>query len=83
MSRNVQEAAKGSGEISQNIQGVATAAESTTRGAQDTLKAAQQLTEMATQLRNLVDQFKLSDSEEDKTSSAGKEKSKARAARAS
>jgi methyl-accepting chemotaxis protein len=60
MSRNVQEAAEGSGEISQNIQGVAATAESTTRGAQETLKAAQQLTEMATQLRALVDKFKLS-----------------------
>ncbi|HTW30690.1 MAG TPA: PAS domain S-box protein [Candidatus Sulfotelmatobacter sp.] len=64
MSRNVQEAAKGSGEISHNIQGVAAAAESTTRGAQDTLKAAQQLTEMSAQLRQLVDQFKFSESEE-------------------
>ncbi len=80
MSRNVQEAAKGSGEISQNIQGVATAAESTTRGAQDTLKAAQQLTEMATQLRTLVEQFKLSDSDE--VGAAGKESAKTRAARA-
>jgi methyl-accepting chemotaxis protein len=80
MSRNVQEAAKGSGEISQNIQGVATAAESTTRGAQDTLKAAQQLTEMATQLRTLVEQFKLSDN--DAVGAAGKEHAKARAAQA-
>jgi len=61
MSRNVLEAAKGSGEISHNIQGVATAADSTSQGAQDTLKAAKQLTEVARQLRNLVDLFKLDD----------------------
>jgi methyl-accepting chemotaxis protein len=82
MSRNVQEAAKGSGEISQNIQGVATAADSTTRGAQDTLKAAQQLTEMATQLRNLVDQFKLGESDGVSAVVAGTNHSKALAARA-
>jgi two-component system, chemotaxis family, sensor kinase CheA len=76
----VRQAAKGSGEISHNIQGVASAAESTTRGAQDTLQAAQQLTAMAVQLRSLVEQFKLSDS--GTTAAAGKEKTKAHAARA-
>jgi methyl-accepting chemotaxis protein len=82
MSRNVQEAAKGSGEISHNIQGVASAAESTTRGAQDTLQAAQQLTAMAVQLRSLVEQFKLSDSGSSAASPAGKDQPEALAARA-
>ena len=79
MSRSVQEAAKGSGEISHNIQGVASAADSTTRGAQDTLQAAQQLTNMALQLRNLVEQFKITDS----TGHVGTESTKVRAAQAS
>ena len=37
------EAARGSGEITSNIAGVAQAAESTSHGASDTQKAAQQL----------------------------------------
>ena len=45
MSRNVSEAAHGSGEITSNIAGVAEAAQSTSRGATDTQKAAQQLVE--------------------------------------
>jgi methyl-accepting chemotaxis protein len=64
MSRNVSEAAKGSGDISQNIQGVAEAAEGTTRGAQDAQKAAVALSEMSSQLKHLVGQFKLADSQE-------------------
>jgi methyl-accepting chemotaxis protein len=59
MSRNVSEAANGSGEITSNIAGVAQAAESTTRGAGDTQKASQQLVETSTQLRRLVEQFKI------------------------
>jgi methyl-accepting chemotaxis protein len=59
MSRNVSEAARGSGEITSNIVGVATAAESTARGAGDTQKAAQQLVETSRQLRALVEDFKL------------------------
>jgi methyl-accepting chemotaxis protein len=43
MSRNVSEAARGSGEITSNIAGVELAAESTSRGARDTQKAARQL----------------------------------------
>jgi methyl-accepting chemotaxis protein len=58
MSRNVIEAAKGSEDISQNIQGVAGAADSTKRGAQDTQKASRELTEMAAQLRSLVGRFR-------------------------
>jgi len=59
MSRNVSEAAQGSGEITSNIAGVAEAAQGTTRGATDTQKASQQLVEMSTQLRSLVGQFKI------------------------
>jgi methyl-accepting chemotaxis protein len=61
MSRNVSEAATGSGEITSNIAGVAEAAQGTTRGATDTQKASQQLVETSTQLRRLVEQFKIED----------------------
>ncbi len=60
MSRNVSQAAQGSGEITSNIAGVAHAAESTSRGATDTQKAAQQLVETSAELRRLVEQFKIS-----------------------
>ncbi len=59
MSRNVVEAAKGSEAITQNISGVAQAAQSTSSSAHDSQKAAAQLAEMSTQLRGLVEQFKL------------------------
>ena len=58
MVRNLGEAARGSGEITSNIAGVAQAAESTSRGATDTQEAAKQLVEMSTQLRGLVGQFR-------------------------
>src|ERR1700688_3495694 len=59
MSRNVSEAAHGSGEITSNIAGVAEAAQGTTRGATETQKASRQLVETSTQLRRLVEQFKI------------------------
>jgi methyl-accepting chemotaxis protein len=59
MSRNVSEAAHSSGEITSNINGVAQAAESTSRGAGDTQKAAQQLVETSAELRRLVEQFRI------------------------
>jgi hypothetical protein len=59
MSRNVSEAARGSGEVAQNIQGVAQAAQSTSHGATDSQKAAKSLAEMSTHLRSLVGRFKL------------------------
>jgi len=59
MSRNVSEAAHGSGEITSNIAGVAEAAQGTTRGANETQKASRQLVETSTQLRRLVEQFKI------------------------
>ena len=59
ITRNVSEASRGSGEIAENITGVATAAQNTTKGAGDTLEAAKGLTEMASQLQQLVDRFKV------------------------
>jgi hypothetical protein len=53
------EAAQSSGKITNNIGGVAEAAQGTTRGATDTQKASQQLVETSAQLRGLVEQFKL------------------------
>jgi methyl-accepting chemotaxis protein len=58
MSRNVAEAAKGSGEIAQNITTVATAAGSTTEGAGNARKAASELARMAAELQELVSLFR-------------------------
>ncbi len=59
MSRNVSEAAHGSGEITNTIAGVAQAAENTSRGAGDTQTAVHQLLETSAELRRLVEQFKI------------------------
>jgi methyl-accepting chemotaxis protein len=59
MSRNVSEAAKGSGEVAKNITGVASAAQNTSNGATESNKAAQTLSQMSTELRELVGQFKV------------------------
>ena len=59
MTRNVTDAAKGSGEIAHNIQGVAQAAQGTSNSAHESQKAANDLAEMAVQLRTLVGQFKI------------------------
>ena len=59
MTRNVADAAKGSGEITHNIEGVAEAARGTSTSAQESQKAADELAEMAAQLHNLVGQFKI------------------------
>ena len=64
MARNVSEAAQGGAEITSTIAGVAEAAESTSRGAGDTQKAAQELVQISSQLRTLVEQFKLSASDQ-------------------
>jgi methyl-accepting chemotaxis protein len=69
MSGNLTEAAKGAGEVGQNIHGVAQA-QSTSQGAWDSKKAAKQLAELSTKLRGLVDQFKL-----EKTSGASSRRS--------
>jgi methyl-accepting chemotaxis protein len=59
MSRNVNEAAKGSSDITSNITGMARAAEGTALGADDTQRASQKLVETSQRLRSLVRQFKL------------------------
>lgn len=59
MTRNVGDAARGSGEITQNISGISGAARSATQVANDTQTAAQELVQMSTQLRGLVGQFKI------------------------
>lgn len=60
MTRNVEDAAKGSTQITENISGVAQAAQGTSSSAHESMKAAEQLAKMSTQLRSLVEQFKLS-----------------------
>jgi hypothetical protein len=55
----VADAAKASTEITQNIAGVAEAAQGTSTGAQESQKAANHLAEMAAQLHRLVEQFKI------------------------
>jgi len=79
MTRNVSDAAKGSGEITLNIAGVAEAARGTSNSAHESQKAANELAEMAVQLRSLVDQFKI-----DGTTGSGSAKgaAKSRAAHA-
>jgi methyl-accepting chemotaxis protein len=59
MWRNVAEAAKGAGEVAQNIQGAAQAAQSTSHGATDSPKATKSLAEMSTNLRALMGRCKL------------------------
>jgi methyl-accepting chemotaxis protein len=71
MSRNVTDAANGSGEITSNIAGVAEAAQGTSRGAGDTQKAAQQLVETSAQLRHLVEQFKINVNEKGQADTGG------------
>ena len=55
--RTVEQAAKGSFEIAQNINDVATAADDTTKGAHDTLEAASKLAHLAAHLQTLVSAF--------------------------
>lgn len=57
MSRNVAQAATGSGEIASNISGVADAAELTTRGVGDSTDAVATLARMSSDLRVLVGSF--------------------------
>jgi methyl-accepting chemotaxis protein len=57
MSRSVQEAASGSGEIAANITGVSTAADSTTQALSQTRVAVDELSRMAADLRTTVGRF--------------------------
>jgi methyl-accepting chemotaxis protein len=57
MTRSIADAAKGSAEITRNIEGVAGAVRSTSSSAQESQRAANDLAEMAMQLHGLVGQF--------------------------
>jgi methyl-accepting chemotaxis protein len=57
MTRSIADAAKGSAEITRNIEGVAGAVRSTSSSAQGSQRAANDLAEMAMQLHGLVGQF--------------------------
>jgi methyl-accepting chemotaxis protein len=59
MARNVTEAARGAATISENIQGVAEAAQSTSTSVGEAQTATEQLAKMANQLRDLVGRFKV------------------------
>jgi len=58
INRNISEAARGSGEIAQNVVGVAEAARGTTEGAADAKRAADELSRLAGTMQNLVARFK-------------------------
>jgi methyl-accepting chemotaxis protein len=58
MARSVAEAADGSGQIAENITGVAAAAQATTAGIADSQIAANELARMATDLQSVVGQFR-------------------------
>jgi methyl-accepting chemotaxis protein len=57
MSRNVAEAATGSGEIAANITGVASASSSTTQAVDQARAAIDEMARMATELRTQVARF--------------------------
>ncbi|EKD41988.1 MAG: hypothetical protein ACD_73C00406G0001, partial [uncultured bacterium] len=57
ITRNIEEAAKGSSEIAQNITGVAQAAQSTNIGANETQGSAGELSQMSMELKTAIAQF--------------------------
>jgi methyl-accepting chemotaxis protein len=59
MSRNVTEAARGASTISDNIRGVADAAQNTSTNVGEAQVATEHLSRMAIQLRDLVGRFKV------------------------
>jgi hypothetical protein len=59
----VTRAARGSAEITQNIAGVAGAAEETSHGAIDTKRAAEELARTAVELQSLLQRFRIEASE--------------------
>jgi len=59
MARNVTEAARGATTISENIQGVAEAAQSTSTSVGEAQTATEHLARVANQLRDLVGRFKV------------------------
>jgi len=58
MNRSVAEAATGSGEIAQNITGVAEAARLTSQGVSETQQATAEMARMSTELSSLVATFR-------------------------
>jgi methyl-accepting chemotaxis protein len=63
--RSIGDAAKGSGQISQNIAGVAQAAQSTTDGANSSQRAASELAKMAAALQRIVQQAESGERKDD------------------
>lgn len=59
INRNINEAARGSSEIAQNVVVVADAAKGTSEGARETQRAAEELSQMACELQQLVQRFKV------------------------
>lgn len=59
MTRNIADAAKGSAEISRNVEGVSETAHGTSLSAQESQKASNELAQMAMELHGLVAQFQL------------------------
>jgi methyl-accepting chemotaxis protein len=57
MSRNIVQAATGSGEIAESITGVATAAQETAQGVTESRQTAEQLAQMSHELQDLIKQF--------------------------
>ena len=64
ITRNMGEAARGTGEIAETVAAVARAADSTSAGARDTQHAAHQLAAMAAELQRLVSRFKFQNGSE-------------------
>src|SRR4029077_3489535 len=62
MTRNVADAAKGSCQITQNVEAVADVAQGTSSSALESQKAANDLAEMAMKLHGLVGRFKINSS---------------------
>jgi methyl-accepting chemotaxis protein len=82
MTRNVADAAKGSNEITQNIAGVAEAAQGTSSSAQESQKAAHELAELVVRLRGLVDQFKIEEGTSESRDAGKTDRSRSMAAHA-
>jgi methyl-accepting chemotaxis protein len=82
MTRNVTDAAKGSGEITTNIAGVANAARGTSNSAHESQKASHELAGMATQLQGLVAQFQIDNKKPHNQKAASPPPLRARAAHA-
>lgn len=67
ISRNMTEAAKGTGEVVQSIAGVATASKGTAEGAANVMSASQILAKMGLELMEVVGKFKINSDNNDKS----------------